>query len=732
MKICTPSRIGVLAVILTAASFAGILRPVAALDAPEAYRAATIHRDEWGVPHIDGPTDASVVFALAYAQAEDYFWQIEEVYARALGRYSEMVGERGLSVDVLSRSFQLESRAKEELPRLPEKSRAMCEAFAAGINFYLEKHPETKPAVLTRFEPSHVLAASHFALLEWVARNSGYSGKGAANGQDAMREEQGSNLWAIGPSRTRDRTAMLFVNPHQPWFGPGQFWESHVRSAEGWNFSGACFFGSPFPVMGHNEDLGWTHTANKPDAADLYRITFDDPSNPLNYRYGTGFRAAVEWKDSIRIRKGEQFEDRPYTFRKTHQGPIIQQEDEKHSLALRIANIFDRDPIGQALKMTKARNFKEWYAAVADLNLIMFNACYADREGNIFYIYNGAVPRRDPSFDWSKPVDGSDPKTEWNGIHPIQELPQILNPTTGFLQNCNTTPFSTTDEGNPFTKDFPPYMVREKDVDNRRALISRWHLRRLRGVTFEKWKTATTDTTMYWPMFELPKLRQAHDELKKTDPDLAARSEPYLRHLDGWDYKVTTASTQATLCYHWYEELYGKNPPPETLKPAFILEPREKMRALITAAEKLAAIYGDWKMPWGEVFRMQRHARVSDFFYIPFRDEELSVPCDGAAGALGTSYNVYYTFATNQRKKRYGVQGGSFMAVYEFRKDKIRAESVLQFGESSDPASPHYFDQARLYSKKQFKPAWFYWDEVTAHAKRSYHPGEEVRAVPGG
>ena len=221
---------------------------------------------------------------------------------------------------------------------------------------------------------------------------------------------------------------MLFINPHQPWFGSGQFWEGHVKSDEGWNFSGSSFFGGPFPTMGHNEYLGWAHTVNEPDVADLYRVTFDDETNPLKYRYGEGYRTAEEWQDTIRVRTDEGVEDRVYTFRKTHYGPIVEKLDDQQYVAARIAQLFEGSRYRQALAMTKARSLEQWQEAMSQLRLQMFNTVYADREGNIFYLYNGAVPRRRVGPDWTKPVDGSDPENEWKGLHPFEELPQVLNP----------------------------------------------------------------------------------------------------------------------------------------------------------------------------------------------------------------------------------------------------------------------------------------------------------------
>lgn len=684
----------------------------------------TIHRDEWGVPHIEGPTDASVSFGFAYAQAQDYFWQVEDTYIAAIGRYAEVYGEPGLDKDLLNHSFEIASGADRDFPSLDPQVRAICEAYAAGLNHYLAKHPEVKPRLITKFEPWHVIAYERAVLLEFLfGKTHASKGKMKEIAQE-VRAATGSNTWAIGPSRTKSGKAMLFANPHQPWFGYGQFYEGHLKSGEGLNMAGSAFFGGPLITIGHNDVLGWSHTVNEPDVGDVWIETFDDPKNPNNYRYGDGHRTATEWKTTLKVKTAKGLEERPFTFRKTHHGPIIGKEGEGKYYAVNIAKLTEGSRMRQALRMGKSRNLDDFRAAMAELNLQMFNTCYADNQGNIFYVYNGTVPKRDRSFDWTKPVDGSDPRTDWQGLHTFDELPQILNPKSGYVQNCNATPFLATDEGNPAIGDFPPYMVEERMTDKRRSEVSRMLLRKMHGVTFDDWKEAAWDTTLYWPLVNLPRYARALDEVRESDSALAAKVQPYLDHLLAWNCKGSIDSTETTLCVLWYEQLYGRGYPVETLKPELVGDEAAQLKALVQSAQILQAFYGDWKVKWGDVSRMQRHANYADAAVIPFSDKEPSLPCAGCPGPLGVVFNTYYIPPTPERKKQYGVVGGSFIGVYEFG-DKVNAATVLQFGQSSDPKSPHFMDQAELYSKRQFKPAWFEWSDVLAHAKASYHPGEE-------
>jgi acyl-homoserine lactone acylase PvdQ len=374
--------------------------------------------------------------------------------------------------------------------------------------------------------------------------------------------------------------------------------------------------------------------------------------------------------------------------------------------------------------MTKATNFDQWLAAMRSIDLQMFNTVYADDAGNIAYIYNGAVPKRDLKFNWTQPVDGADPATEWKGIHLLDELPQLINPPVGYVQNCNSTPFTTADDGSPFEQDYPAYMVEEKHDDKRRAKISRHLLRQASDVTFDHWQRLCFDTTLYWPMNEIPRLSRLIPALKRDDPTLASKVAPYFEHLQSWDFRGGAESTQATLCAQWYEELYGRGYPVEQLREPYLNVPNNKFAALVAAADRLTATYGEWRVPWGKVHRTQRQPNVASALFAPFDDAQPSLPCLGLPGPLGVAFTVYYTPANDRRKLQYGTTGHSFVGAYEFGK-RVAAATILQYGTSGDPKSPHFFDQAELYSQQKFKPAWFHWDDVLANTARKYHPGEE-------
>jgi penicillin amidase len=704
------------------------LSPAAEIEAARMAQGVTIYRDSWGVPHIHGQTDEHVAFGFAYAQAEDYFWQVEDTYILALGRYSEVHGAKGLNSDMLNRAFEVVPKSRVAYRDLEPEYQRLCGAFALGLNYYLAKHPDVKPRVITHFEPWHMLAFGRQVLLELTFRYTRLSHNYLPRAYSQVWAAAGSNGWAIAPQRTKSGHAMLLVNPHLPWFGFSQMYEAHLKSDEGWSFAGATMYGNCVPTLGHNEHLGWTYTTNEPDIADVWRVTFDDPKHPLRYRYGEGHREASEWSETIRIKTGDKFVDRVVKLRKTHHGPVVVKEDDEHYLAARIAGLDSVRMMRQQMECVKAKNFAEFEKALDQQQFPIMNVIYADKAGNIMFLYNGLVPRRDPQFNWSLPVDGADPRTEWGGLHPVKDLPRVFNPADGYVQNCNSSPFTTCDNDNPNRADFPRYMVEDAEDDKRRAKMSRQILREMNDVTFEDVERAAYDTKLFWPQEYLPQYAVELEKLKATNPQLATRVEPYLQHLLAWDCRVTPESTQAPLCEAWYEELYGMDYPAEKLLPQYVDHPERQFEALSTAARKLTSRHGTWQVPWAELFRSQRQLHLSDLTEIAFDDKKPSLPTLAAPGPLGVVFTQYYSPSINipfvlSMNKRYGLVGTSYLAVYEFG-PKIRSASVLNYGQSGEPNSPHYFDQAKLLSDRKLKPDLFDWPKVVAGATRVYHPGE--------
>ncbi len=665
-------------------------------------RSITIYRDNFGVPHVYGPTDASCVFGTIYAEAEDNFWQIEDSYLRALGRASEVYGARTVADDELVRALEIPRLAREEYERSSPRIHELLQAAADGLNYFLLRNPGVKPRLITKFEPWHGLAFNRYALYyQFIFRQTGLRPEEI---QKAAAETQGSNMWAVSKAKSASGNALLFINPHQPFFGTGQWYESHVHSDEGWDMSGASFFGSPFPTIGHNAVLGWSHTVNAPDIADVWEEKFDKADDALAYRYGDGYRRATAWSESIRVKTDGGFTERKFTFRKTHHGPIVAVRNGK-ALSVKMARFEEGGQVQEWYAMSKARNFEEFKTAMAATAVPMFNAIYADREGNIFYVYNGAVPRRSLKFDWSKPVDGSDPEAEWAGYHSFSELPQVTNPKSGFVQNCNSTPFATTVFGNPEPGNYPKYMVSEPD--NARARVSRRILFNKDKFTFAEWAKAGFDTYVIQAETEIPELVAAWEKGR------VAKLEEAVAELRDWDHISRTGSVPMTLFMLWHEKQRGT----AVMRKTNGQGPVESLEQVV---DELVKTFGTWRVPWGDVNRLERRLSSGEE---QFSDEAKSLPIAGAPGDVGIVFN-FYARPEKDQKRRYGVAGHSFVSVVEFGPE-VKARSILVFGENSNPDSPHYFDQSELYAKQELKPAWFSLAEIQAHAEKTYHPGDK-------
>lgn len=694
----------------------------------------TIHRDRYGVPHVFGESDRSVVFGFAYAQAEDFFWQVEDSYILALGRYSEVHGPQGLNSDLLNRAFEIVPRSRSDFGKLDATTRELCSAFAAGLNYYLSQNPHVQPRLIESFQPWHVLAFHRQVALELCFRYTHVSSSYMPRGNSTIWAATGSNAWALAGRRTASGNPMLMVNPHLPLYGFAQLYEAQLAGKEGtdgepWSFTGATFLGSPVLTIGHNGILGWTMTTNEPDIADVWEVQFEDAAHPLEYTYDGGTRTAREWQETIQILAGGRKRAEQYVFRKTHQGPVVDQIDDQTQLAASISGLYDVIPMRQALAMMKARSLSQFKEALAMMQMPFMNIVYADCEGNIFYLYNARVPRRDPAFDWAQPVDGSDPRTEWLGVHGLDELPQVLNPSSGFLQNCNSSPFITTDGANPRPTDFPPYLVEDAEHRTRRALRSLEILRGMNEVTFDQFEAAAFDTEVYWARHEMPKLAKGLSAVKSKRPELARRVEPLLEELLAWNRRITAESTAATLCTAWYEMLYGPNYPGERMLECYQASPVDQMQALDEAAESLERMFGDWRVPYGRVYRLQKQAYTADLLALRFNDRSFSLPTIGGHGPMGVIFTQYYTPSIHipllfKQKKRYSVIGPAYLAVYEFAPEGVLGKSLVPYGTSGRPDSPHFFDQAHLLSECGLKPILYEADEVVESAVRSYRPGE--------
>lgn len=523
------------------------------------------------------------------------------------------------------------------------------------------------PTVIKRFEPWFFMAN-----VDLPGQVDGVSiGRGGGGGPT----DPGSNAWAIAPSKTENGRAVLFSNPHVGLFGRGQRYECHVTSGEGWNFSGFAILGNPIPHAGHNDRLGWSHTNTGADSSDAYREEVEGN----RYRVGKEWRPIREWKDTVG--------DREVTLRATHRGPLV------GTTSVRVP--IDRLIKGweQKLAMGKARNLAEFRRALAMTCLVGSNTTYADADGHIAFWYANSVPRRNSSFDWSKPVDGTDPKTEWQGFFTPDELPHVIDPRSGFVQNCNSDPWQTTTSDNPDPKRIPPYVVRDRDTaraaNSRRILLSkpRFGWNELTRLAF--------DTYVYTAAERVPLI------LSATKDD--ALQEP-LKTLKDWNYRSSIHSVAATLYFETELDLLSQGFGGRRMLGG---TPDDLAQAFSRTIRRLKREFGTWRIPWGQVNRLRR------------TPDGPTLPVPGAPSAFGQIFAFGYPFRPGGI--HYGTEGNTYVALTEFG-PSVTALSLCGFGQSADPASPHFFDQAPLYASGRFKPAWFTEPEVQTHAPRTYHP----------
>ncbi|MBI3139641.1 MAG: penicillin acylase family protein [Sphingobacteriales bacterium] len=696
-----------------------------------------IIRDNYGIPHIYGRTDADAVFGLLYAQCEDDFRRVEMNYIEKLGRMAEVKGESELYNDLLVRLVIDQEAAKRDFTKAPGWLKKLCTAFADAVNYYRWKHPDRKPALLNRFEPWFpllwtdgsigVISTADITVNE--LRNF-YSGEPpvAITRKTADPESDlkmtGSNGFAFSPKITESGNAILYINPHVTfYFRP----EVHMTSEEGLNAYGAVTWGQFFIYQGFNEHCGWMHTSSGVDAADAYIEKISKRGTGWNYLYNGKQKPVREQRIVLNYTKGTTLETKTIRALFTHHGPIMASRDNQW-LSVRADNRL-LNGLVQCWQRTKATGLADFRKTLELKGNISNNTVYADAEGNIAYWHGNRIPVRDPKYDWSKAVDGSISSTEWKGYHSVEETVHCINPANGWLQNCNSTPFTVAGENSPRKESYPAYMA--PDVENFRGINAVRVLSETSRYNMDKVIRAGYDTRL--PAFELlvPALVNAFEKyVPYTDSFYAYLAGPVMV-LKNWDYRCSENSVATTLAVEWGQKILpallqtkvtgeeGAGPVEKARYYAAHASAHDLLTPLFAAINDLQSRFGRWQVPWGELNRFQRISTDTDNV---FDDNKPSIPVGFVSSAWGMlpSYSSRVYPGTN---KRYGVNGNSFVCAVEFGK-RIKARSLLAGGESGDPASPHFSDQALMYSKGEFKEVLFYREDVLRHVERSYHPGE--------
>jgi acyl-homoserine-lactone acylase len=693
-----------------------------------------IIRDNWGVPHIYGSTDDDCAFGLMYAECEDNYWQIEETFIRTLGRSSELYGEKNLESDASIALFECVKKGKQFYADANPFLKNLCDAAASAINYYLYKHPTTEQRLLHHYEPWFFLVtspaspASHGIARNEMKNNFAVADKNYSQefNEWLQQKESGSNTMALAPSKTTSGKSMLLINPHVNFFGDGQRYEAHLISKQGLNVSGFAMLGNFYIWSGFTKNTGWSHTNTASDYEDVYLEHFNHPSDATLYKYGNGYKKETTWYDTLFYKEDNELKPKIFLFRKTHHGPIVAKHD---SLWVTLKNASDNSAeyILQSWKMCKAKNIKQFTAAM-NMAQLTTNTSYADRFGNIAYWHGNAIPKRNPKFNWRSPIDGSDPETEWQGRHTMDEIVHVIDPSSGWLQNCNSTPYQSAGISSPKKENYPAYMSYEDE--NFRSEEAIRLLLSIQKISYEDFQKLVVSNRLPMMADWLPHIITAYDKEAIKHPDLKNKLSVVIDTLRKWNYRYSVNS-QATAIgvafYYAYTNWLRQERGIErsatginNFSKSFPLPDSIAVQLLQNAVNDLDKNYGTAFIPWGEINRLQRIHTSGTLE--KFDDDKPSLPVGAVPGLMGSLF-AFNTRTDPGQKKLYGISGSTYVAVIEFGK-KIKATSIHYFGQSADPSSPHYFDQAPLYAQAKFKDVYFYKSDVVKHSEKKYHPGE--------
>jgi acyl-homoserine-lactone acylase len=721
-------------------------------------RNVTITRDDWGIAHVHGKTDADAVFGMIYAQAEDDFNRVETNYINALGRLAEAEGESAIYQDLRMKLFIDPDTLKAKYAMSPEWLKALMNAWADGLNYYLATHHDVTPRVIRHFEPwmalsfsegsiggdieqisiddlrafygsrtvaGHRAAAGSFGTMNPSAfvASACSSRLSCATPADTIawyREPVGSNGFAIAPSNSANRHALLLINPHTSFFVRS---ELQMSSDAGLDAYGAATWGQFFIYQGFNAHAGWMHTSSGVDVIDEFAEKVVERDGRRFYLYGTQQRPVVTDTITVPYRAANgSMTSVAFTVYRTHHGPIVREADGKWiSVALMNTPV---EALQQSYLRTKAQDFAA-FRQVADSFKANSsnNTIFADARGTIAYLHPQFIPRRDDRFDYTRPVDGSDPATDWKGLHSLDESPHVVNPPNGWIFNTNDWPYSAAGAFSPRREDFPRYM----DVagENPRGLHARMVLEGKKDFTLSSLTAAAFDSYLTAFARLIPTLVAAWDSTPANDP-LKARLADQVALLRSWDYRWSASSTQTSLAVFWGEALWRATRTDADEEGVSVYDymatrtsAAQKLAALAAASDRLQSDFGSWRTPWGEINRFQR---LTGDIEQPFTDAGPSSPVPFTSSQWGSlaSFGARRYPGT---KRYYGTGGNSFVAVVEFG-DSVHARAVTAGGESGHPGSPHFADQVERYSTGNLREVYFYPSQLTGHIERTYIPGQ--------
>ena len=689
----------------------------------------TIIRDDWGIAHVYGKSDVDVVFGAIYAQAEDDFNRVETNYINATGRLAEAEGESKIYQDLRMKMFIDPEDMKAKYAGSPEWLKALMNSFADGLNFYLYKHPDVKPRVIQRFEPWMALTFTEGSiggdiervnlkdLQAFYDKGSPVQVSSASDDDSAPSEPTGSNGIAIAPSNTTVHHALLLINPHTSLFFRS---ELQMVSDEGLDAYGASTWGQFFIYQGFNDRCGWMHTTSGVDAVDEYLETIEKKEDRYFYKYGNEERSVTVKPIVVPYRTEHGMSQKTFTVYRTHHGPVIREQDGKWvSISLLQKPV---EQLTQSFLRTKAKSYKAYLQTMELKANSSNNTIFADADGDIAYFHGNFIPRRDTRFDFTKPVDGSNPATDWNGLLSVEETPHLLNPKSGWLYNSNNSPWSAAGPSSPKREDYPAYV--ETGGETERGLHAVRVLKDKKDFTLDSLMAAAYDSYLPWFEKTIPALVKAWDIAPDSNP-LKSKVADQIALLRKWDLRWSDNSVPTSLAVFWGADLdtkhrgqWARGTEAGSDFVASKLGADELLQSLATASDKLGSDFGTWKTAWGDINRFQR---LTPDIVQHFNDAAPSIP----VGFTYSEWGSLASFAARQypdTKKWYGTSGNSFVAVVEFG-DKVHARAVTAGGESGHPSSPHFDDEAKRYSDGNLREVYFYLDQLKGHTEREYHPG---------
>ncbi|MDR3447468.1 penicillin acylase family protein [Dyella sp.] len=690
--------------------------------------AVTITRDDWGIAHVHGKTDADAVFGMAYTQAEDDFNRVETNYLNSLGWLAKAEGDKAIWSDLRQQLWIDPAELKRLYAKSPSWLRELMDAWADGLNYYLATHPDVHPRVITHFEPWMALSFSEGSIGGDIERVSlkelqAFYGKSTdavafIDTPSSWVEPTGSNGIAIAPKLTADGHALLLINPHTSFFFRS---ELQMSSDAGLDVYGAVTWGQFFIYQGFNKHIGFMHTSTTADVVDEFAETIVHDGGKFGYRYGKETRDVTTRPITITYRKADgSMGQRTFTTYATHHGPIVREEGGKW-VATALMNK-PMEALEQSWLRTKATDFAS-FMKIAELKANSSNnTIFADDKGEIAYLHPQFIPKRDNRFDYTKPVDGSDPTTDWHGLLPLDAAPHLLNPANGWIMNTNDWPYSAAGPDSPKRENYPSYM--DSVGENPRGIHATMVLSGKHDFTLPSLITAAFDS--YLPAFarQIPVLVRDYDALPANDPLKKKLAGP-IALLRGWDYRWGIASMPTSLAVFWGDTLWDKVDKSDVSEGLSIYDimaeragPKARLDALVEASDQLQKDFGSWGVPWGEVNRYQR---INGDIQQPFDDGKPSIPVPFTSSRWGSlaSFGAHRWPGT---RRYYGTGGNSFVAVVEFG-DKVRARAITAGGESGHPESPHFNDEAERYTTGNLRAVYFWPEDLQGHVERTYRPG---------